>query len=109
MIPLVAAYCYAGIVLQRYHMRLLRQASRLNAATLNPVIQRFSEMMLGGKIVRSLGLEHEIYRQFSELVDENQKNQLVMIGVRQWFSERIQYVSLIVIVPSIVLAVKTFN
>lgn len=105
MIPLVVVYCWLGISLQQYNMSLLRELTRLKAITSSPVIQNFSEAMYGTKTIRAHQLEGNLARGFEQSLDDYLKNTISIVASKQWFSLRIQVVSLLIVLPSIVIAI----
>jgi ATP-binding cassette subfamily C (CFTR/MRP) protein 1 len=105
MIPLVIVYCYMGVKLQRFNMSFSREITRLRSISSSPVVQTFSEGVSGSKTIRAYRVEENIIKNFMEAIDENQKNTIILIASKQWFGVRVQAISLIVIIPSVVLAV----
>ena len=64
MIPIVLIYIYAGYRLQRYTMHLLREVTRLKAITSSPIIQNFSEAVVGSKSIRAFGIQETMLKVF---------------------------------------------
>lgn len=86
-------------------MKLFRELTRLKGITSSPIIQNFSEGLLGCKEIRAFGAEQTMQQVFMQTLDENQKNIILHVAARQYFAERIQYLALLVILPSIALSV----
>lgn len=105
MIPLVVVYLTIGITFQRYTMNLFRELTRLRGVTSSPIIQSFSEGLLGCKAIRAFGVGNKMLEDFMLKLDENHKNMIMTNAGKQYFSERIQYMALMVILPSIALSV----
>ena len=105
MIPLVVIYCYLGVTLQQNNQKLLREVTRLQSITASPISQAFSELILGGKTVRAFGAEEYVLKDYQHIIDENLKNFLMSNATKQMFQQRIQFLSFLIIVPSILLAV----
>lgn len=105
MIPLVIVYVYAGFSLQQYNMNLLREGIRLQSITVSPITQAFTEAIYGGKTIRALGCEKYILEDYQYLINENLKNFLILNAGKQWFNQRVQFLSFIIVVPSILLSV----
>jgi ABC-type multidrug transport system fused ATPase/permease subunit len=109
MIPLVLIYCYLGLRLQRLNMKLVREVSRLKAVSSSPIVQTFSEGMLGCKEIRAFGIQDTMMAMFMKTLDNNMQNTILLYGARYWFSQRIQYLSLLILVPAILISVESFN
>lgn len=105
MIPLVIIYCYLGITLQQNNQKLLREVTRLQSITSSPISQAFSEIIMGGKTVRAFGAEEYVLDDYQKIIDENLKNYMMNNATKQMFQQRIQFLSFLIIVPSILLAV----
>ena len=105
MIPLILIYCYLGLRLQRRNMHLVREVSRLKAISSSPIVQAFSDGMLGSKTIRSYGIQDNMMTMFMDTLDKNQQNNILLYGARFWFSQRVQYISLLILVPAIVISV----
>lgn len=105
MIPLVIVYCYLGISLQQNNQKLLREVTRLQSITSSPISQAFSEIIMGGKTVRAFGAEEYVLEDYQKIIDENLKNYMMNNATKQMFQQRIQFLSFLIIVPSILLAV----
>lgn len=105
MVPLVVIYCYLGIKLQQHNQNLLREVTRLQSITSSPISQAFSEIVLGGKTVRAFGAEEYILKDYQTIINENLKNYMAANAAKQLFQQRIQFLSFLVIVPSILLSV----
>lgn len=108
MIPLVVIYCYLGLSLQQNNQKLLREVTRLQSITSSPISQAFSELVMGGKTVRAFGAEEYVLRDYQNIIDENLKNYMMTNATKQLFQQRIQFLSFLIIVPSILLSVILF-
>ncbi len=106
MIPLVIVYLYACFALQRYTMELLRELARLKAITSSPIIQSFSEAVVGSKSIRAFGEQARMLSMFETTVDDYTKNQIHIIATKQWFAVRVQFVTLLIVLPAIAIAVN---
>jgi ABC-type multidrug transport system fused ATPase/permease subunit len=108
MVPLVLLYILLGINFQRYCMKLFRELTRLKGTTSSPIIQTFSEALLGCKVIRVFEAEPIMEQRFMQTLDECQKNTILNCAGRQYFAERIQFMALLVILPAIAMAVRRF-
>lgn len=109
MIPLVVVYCYLGIALQQYNQKLLREVTRLQSITSSPISQAFSEIIMGGKTVRAFKAEEYVLKDYQNIIDENLKNYMMSNATKQMFQQRIQFLSFLIIVPSILLSVGSLK
>ena len=105
MIPLIIVYCYLGLNLQQNNQKLLREVTRLQSITTSPISQAFSEVIMGGKTVRAFGAEEYVLTEYQHIIDENLKNYMMSNATKQMFQQRIQFLSFLIIVPSILLSV----
>ena len=106
MIPLIIVYCYLGISMQQSNQMLLREVSRLQNITSSPISQFFSDLIMGGKTVRAFSAEEYVLTEYQHVIDENLKNYMIINGVKQLFQQRLQFLSFVIIVSSILLAVR---
>jgi ABC-type multidrug transport system fused ATPase/permease subunit len=90
-------------LMQRYYMHALRELTRLNAITNTPVVQIFSETLQGINMVRLFRKQKDTRNAYYAAIDENYKNQMMLQGVRSWFKIRIEFFSLLIIIPGFVL------
>ena len=109
MIPLVIIYCYLGVALQQTNQKLLREVTRLQSITSSPISQAFSEIIMGGKTVRAFGAEEYVLEDYQKIINENLKNYMMNNATKQMFQQRIQFLSFLIIVPSIILAVFSLH
>lgn len=105
MIPIIVVYCFLGVYIQQYNQNLAREATRLQGITQSPMAQAFTEAIYGCKTIRAFGYEKLMLEDYQNLIDENLKNYLVRNAAKQWFAQRIQTLSVMILVPSILLSV----
>jgi ABC-type multidrug transport system fused ATPase/permease subunit len=105
MIPLVFVYIYIGIQLQQSTQQLRREVTRLQSITGSPISQAFTELIYGGKTVRAFGVEEYILEDYQNIIDQNLKNVMINNAAKQQFQQQLQFLSFLIIVPAILLAV----
>jgi len=80
-------------------MYSLRELTRLQAISQTPVVQIFTETLKGVTSIRIFRKEDAMIRKYWEAIDENYKNQLMLTAVRSWFGIRVEFLSLLIIIP----------
>lgn len=108
MIPLVLVYIYVGLSLQHTNQKLRREVTRLQSITASPISQAFTELIYGGKTVRAFGVEEYILEDYQNILDQNLKNVMINNAAKMQFQQRLQFLSFLIIVPSIILAVYVY-
>lgn len=99
----IVFYFLCCFLMQRYYMHALRELTRLNAITNTPVVQIFSETLQGINMVRLFRKQKDTRNAYYNAIDENYKNQMMLQGVRSWFKIRIEFFSLLIIIPGFIL------
>lgn len=105
MVPLVLIYIYIGLSLQQSNQKLRREVTRLQSITTSPISQAFTELIYGSKTVRAFAVQEYILEDYQNILDENLKNVMINSASKQQFQQQLQFLSFLIIVPSIVLAV----
>jgi ABC-type multidrug transport system fused ATPase/permease subunit len=97
----IAIIIYFGVCLmiQRYYMFSLRDITRLQAISLSPVTQVYSETLSGIMTIRIFQQEKAMIDDYHRLIDENFLNQHTLMGIRAWFGIRVEILSLLVVIP----------
>ena len=89
-------------------MNLVRELTRLNAISSSPIIQNFKENLEGVSSIRFYEKGEIQFKGYNSKVDEYQKNLVALKGALGWFNVRVCLLSLLVVVPTIIIAVRNF-
>jgi len=95
----IITYFVICLRMQRYYMHSLRELTRLQAISQSPVVQIFQETLSGVTNIRVFEKQKEITETYWDAIDENYKNQLMLQSVRCWFGIRMEFMSLMIIIP----------
>ena len=106
LLILFAVYVYYSFKIQRYYMNLNRELTRLKAISSSPIIQKFKEGLEGVSTIRAFHQYNHIFGEYVSKVNDFQKNNIASEGASNWFSIRISLLALIVIIPTIGIAVS---
>lgn len=99
----IIGYFYICSRLQRYYMHAYRELTRLQATSQSPVVQVFTEAINGLINIQIFEKENGMKKAYLDAIDENFKNQFMINAVREWFLLRLEFLSLLVIIPGIFL------
>ena len=103
---LVFLYLYLSFRVQRYHMNLVRELSRLKAISTSPIIQKLKEGFEGVSSIRFYNKRERQFKHFFEKIDSSQKNAIAFYGAEHWFNVRVALLSMMVTIPIICLSVS---
>ena len=101
MIFFLIAYFYVGIKVQRRYMNLYREATRLKSICSSPMIQAFSEGMLGVTTIRVHKKLDYCLSRYHSILDDFQKNSIMTDALMRWFVLRLFGLSVILLIPAI--------
>ena len=103
---MIFLYLYLSFRIQRYYMGLVRELTRLKSIASTPMIHQFKESLEGVTSIRFYQKEEIQFKQYTDKVDDYQKNMIALCGALNWFNIRVCLLALLVIVPTIVIAVN---
>ena len=87
-------------------MKLVRELTRLNSISSTPIIHKFKENLEGVSSIRFFEKNDVQFDQYTQKVDDYQKNLIALKGALGWFNIRICLLSLLVIIPTVLIAVS---
>ena len=101
----IILYVYLSFRLQRYYMEVSRELTRLESISTSPVIQTFKEGLVGVSTIRFFNKTQHQFKGYFGKVDQFQKNSIPVRGARNWFVIRVSVLTLLVIIPTVSIAV----
>ena len=102
-------YVYLSFRVQRYYMELAREVTRLKSISTTPIIQQFKENLEGAASVRFYQKGSIQFQQYTSKIDDYQKNSITLAGAQSWFNIIVSLLSLLVLVPTVIIAVIMFS
>ena len=99
---------YLSFRLQRYYMKVSRELTRIESISTSPVIQKFKEGLIGVSTIRFFKKADYQIKGYFERVDQYQMNCIPATGARNWFIIRVSLLTLMVIIPTVFIAVSHF-
>lgn len=103
MLIFIFLYLFLCFKIQRYYMKTSREVTRLKSASRTPMIQAFSEGVLGSCTIRTFDQKEYSLKNFCRQVDVFQVNCLISEALKRWLSVRLTLLSIFILIPSIVL------
>ena len=101
----IILYVYLSFRLQRYYMKVSRELTRIESISTSPVIQKFKEGLIGVSTIRFFKQTDYQFKGFFESVDKLQRNTVPVMGAKNWFVIRVSLLTLMVIIPTVYIAV----
>jgi len=102
----IAGYVYVGYRLQMYLFKLSNEITRLKGITSSPMVQYFAETLNGVTWLRSYDKFNQSFFRYLNAQDDNFKNKIASMGCSNWFSLRINLISLVVTIPALIFSVN---
>ena len=89
-------------------MQVSRELTRLESISTSPVIQKFKEGLDGVLTIRFFKKRDYQFSGYFQKVDQFQRNSISVRGAKNWFIIRVSLLTLMVIIPTVCIAVSRF-
>lgn len=99
--------CY--YVLQRYYVATTRQLKRLESVTRSPILNHFSETILGVSTIKAYGATDRFISEVNRRVDQNQRCYYPSAIASCWISIRLEFLATCLIFLAAFLAIFSKN
>ncbi|RDW23890.1 P-loop containing nucleoside triphosphate hydrolase protein [Yarrowia lipolytica] len=93
-----ALYLYR--IIQQYYLATSREARRLSAAAMSPVISHFQETLTGLTTVRAFGKPRYFATKSTARIDARTKARFLMASLQQWLSLRLSAIGVAIFLAS---------
>jgi ABC-type multidrug transport system fused ATPase/permease subunit len=94
-------YLGLGLVMRDWYLKAYRECTRLDFVSRSPVIGLATSAIMGGPVIRCLGLQTYFRKKINKKINANTSNALFIQGLRPWFAVKMRLFNLfILLIPS---------
>jgi ATP-binding cassette subfamily C (CFTR/MRP) protein 4 len=86
------------LYLRRYYMTTARVVKRLESTSRSPIYSIMNECLQGLPVIRAFGMEHLLWKQFSDASDANLRAYFAFLATSRWIGIRLDFVCLVLLI-----------